>query len=183
MKKPETSELKDRVVCRAAELRREWTGEVDPLPMGPAYGPSDTVSEQQGAEIEDATPNPPPLTSSTPEPVVTAASDTPAPPATMAPVHEPSGAEAPPPTIQLPPIGEETPPPLPPESIGPQELVSILRGKKLKIVDKRPSGCLWVVGGQELKPLMAELKGQGHDFEFARYGGRATGQIPAWWIK
>ncbi len=61
-------------------------------------------------------------------------------------------------------------------------LVSYLRDKGLEIVDKRSSGgCLWVVGGPELRVLMQLLKERGINFQFASKGGQATKKRPAWW--
>lgn len=65
----------------------------------------------------------------------------------------------------------------------PADLVAFLRDHGLEVIDKRAAGGrLWVLGGEERRPLMAELAGQGLRFVFAAAGGRATGHRAAWWL-
>ncbi|HBV97350.1 MAG TPA: hypothetical protein DEF36_09940 [Desulfotomaculum sp.] len=68
-----------------------------------------------------------------------------------------------------------------------EELFNImvfLERKGLKIVDKRPAGgALWVVGGLELSKTMEELKAMGIRFSFTEKGGRATRNKPGWFRK
>jgi hypothetical protein len=53
----------------------------------------------------------------------------------------------------------------------PFSLLQFLAEKHLTIVDKRSSGgCLWVIGGHELAPIMDELKANGVKFIFASDG-------------
>lgn len=63
--------------------------------------------------------------------------------------------------------------------------VAFLRSHGLDVVDKRGSGgSLWVVGGRELAPLLKELRTTyGVRFIFAENGGRATRHRPAWFSK
>jgi len=61
------------------------------------------------------------------------------------------------------------------------DLASFLRERGVDIVDKRSKGgAMWVIGGPELRPLMAELRAKGIRFQFAERGGRATRYRPAW---
>ena len=53
----------------------------------------------------------------------------------------------------------------------------------LKYLDNLPKGgCLWVIGGQELKQVMDDLRRGGIDFAF-KPCPKATGRRPAWWTK
>jgi hypothetical protein len=64
------------------------------------------------------------------------------------------------------------------------DLMSFLQGKSLEVVDKRASGgALRVIGGDELAPLMEELKGKGIAFSLAPEGVRASRHRPAWYTK
>lgn len=64
------------------------------------------------------------------------------------------------------------------------DLVGFLKEKGLEVVDKREAGgALWVVGGQELAPVMEQLKAQGIAFTFSQNGGRASKHRPAWFSK
>ncbi len=63
-------------------------------------------------------------------------------------------------------------------------LVIYLANKRLKVIDKRPSGgCLWVIGGNELRPIMNELRAKNIIFIYAPNGGEATGNQAAWYTK
>jgi hypothetical protein len=64
------------------------------------------------------------------------------------------------------------------------DVVGFLKEKGLEVVDKREAGgALWVVGGQELAPVMEQLKAQGIAFTFSQNGGRASKHRPAWFSK
>ena len=64
------------------------------------------------------------------------------------------------------------------------DLMGYLQEKGVEVVDKRASGgALWVVGGEELTPLMEELKSRGITFSLAPQGGRASRHRPAWFTK
>jgi hypothetical protein len=64
------------------------------------------------------------------------------------------------------------------------DLTGYLQEKGLEVVDKRASGgALWVVGGEELAPLMEELKAKGIAFSLAPQGGRASRHRSAWFTK
>jgi hypothetical protein len=64
-----------------------------------------------------------------------------------------------------------------------EDPAAVLRGLGLDVVDKRAAGGrLWVVGGEELRPLLADLEPRGFRFTFAAAGGRATGHRAAWWL-
>lgn len=61
------------------------------------------------------------------------------------------------------------------------DLVSYLNEKGLEVIDKRKNGgSLWVVGGQEISPILEELRSRRIRFIFAKNGGRATKNRPAW---
>ena len=61
------------------------------------------------------------------------------------------------------------------------DLKSFLEQRGLEVVDKRKrGGALWVVGGQEISPVLKELRPKRIYFTFAKNGGRATKYRPAW---
>ena len=63
-------------------------------------------------------------------------------------------------------------------------LVWRLTSLGLTTIDKRPSGgVLWIVGGQDLKPKLEALAGEGIRFTFAPKGGQATRRRPAWFTR
>jgi hypothetical protein len=58
-----------------------------------------------------------------------------------------------------------------------------LSASGLEYLDKSPKGgCLWVIGGPELKQVMDDLRRQGMDFAF-KPCPRATRRRPAWWTR
>ncbi|PGY09141.1 AAA domain-containing protein [Bacillus sp. AFS031507] len=64
----------------------------------------------------------------------------------------------------------------------PDSLFSYLTSKNYEVIDKRlKGGSLWLVGGEELKPLINELKQKGISFQFTEKGSRATRQGPGWY--
>jgi hypothetical protein len=64
------------------------------------------------------------------------------------------------------------------------DVIGYLKGKGLEVVDKREvGGALWVVGGQEIAPMLEELKAQGITFTYSQSGGRASKHRPAWFSK
>jgi curved DNA-binding protein CbpA len=67
----------------------------------------------------------------------------------------------------------------------PFDAAAYLQENGLEVIDKRPSGCLWVVSppDSDLTPVMEELRAKGCEFRFAERGGKATGRRPAWWMK
>lgn len=66
----------------------------------------------------------------------------------------------------------------------PFDVAAYLRERGLEVIDKRPAGCLWVVGGNDaLRPLMRDLQGKGVWFRFTPRGGKATSYRPGWWLK
>ena len=44
-------------------------------------------------------------------------------------------------------------------------------------------GCLWVVGGYDLRPIIEKLQSHGFVFRFRASGGKATAGRAAWWTK
>ncbi|MGD6961519.1 AAA domain-containing protein [Fictibacillus phosphorivorans] len=63
------------------------------------------------------------------------------------------------------------------------EITSFLVSSGLQMVDKRSSGgSLWVVGGEELSPIMNDLTAKGYKFTFAKNGGRATKKSASWYL-
>ncbi|HVC38471.1 MAG TPA: DnaJ domain-containing protein [Candidatus Dormibacteraeota bacterium] len=63
-------------------------------------------------------------------------------------------------------------------------LTSYLQVRGFGVVDNRlRGGVLWVVDRPALEPVMAELRHQGIDFEYAATGGMATDHRPAWWTR
>jgi very-short-patch-repair endonuclease len=71
----------------------------------------------------------------------------------------------------------------------PFSLLQFLAEKRLQIVDKRSSGgCLWVIGGHELAPIMEDLKAKGVKFTFAAKGfsyrqNQSQVHTNGWYIK
>lgn len=203
---PDSGELKERVIRRAAELRRIWSVEeiapaVDTAPNGQkepdqpkdngdpgaaAVNTTITAVDEGGSQVtgevknDDAMPDPPvsgvQLVLSVPD------SET-----------EPNPLVS----VQLPLDGSVQSAQLPLEVRGQQEIfkglerkskiedvAKFLAQKGLQVIDKRSSGgALWVVGGPELTQLMATLRDEGFKFTFAEKGGRATHYASSWWMK
>lgn len=64
------------------------------------------------------------------------------------------------------------------------DVIALLKKKHVKYVDKRASnGALWIVGGQELSPIVRECKRLGIYFHYKQEGGKQTGYRPGWWAK
>ena len=61
-----------------------------------------------------------------------------------------------------------------------RRLVDKLRAANMTFTDKRPKGCLWVIGDAKLKPFFEELSREGISFSFAARGGHTTGFRPGW---
>ncbi|WNG24478.1 AIPR family protein [Cystobacter fuscus] len=54
----------------------------------------------------------------------------------------------------------------------------------LEVINKVPmKGALWIVGGDELTPLMKEVRHHGFRAEFREGGGKSTGHRSAWFIE
>jgi len=62
----------------------------------------------------------------------------------------------------------------------PGRLVDRLRAANLTFMDKRPKGCLWVLGDATLKPVFDSFHKDGIAFTFAPRGGHTTGFRPGW---
>lgn len=72
------------------------------------------------------------------------------------------------------------------EEILPEEsdVIALLKKHKVKYIDKRyNNGALWIVGGRELAPIVAECKKLGVNFVYTEKGGRSTQHKPSWWAK
>jgi very-short-patch-repair endonuclease len=64
---------------------------------------------------------------------------------------------------------------------GPPNVITFLSEKGLTVIDKRTSGgAIWVVGGAELLPMIKELEKKGIRFRFAQNGSHSTQNRPAW---
>jgi very-short-patch-repair endonuclease len=62
------------------------------------------------------------------------------------------------------------------------DLVDFLNRRQIKFEDNRPKGgALWLIGGNELAPVIAELKANGISFTYLPKGGRVSGHRPAWY--
>lgn len=76
------------------------------------------------------------------------------------------------------------PPPPPGQSLSVTQIRALLEVSGCEIQDKSGNGgCLWVIGGGELEPLMETLQSHGAFFKFSAAGGQATKRRPAWWWK
>lgn len=63
-------------------------------------------------------------------------------------------------------------------------LLRLLKKKGLEYIDHRSrKGCLWVIGGLELRPMMSSLKSLGIRFYYREVGGNTTKGRTAWWTK
>lgn len=62
------------------------------------------------------------------------------------------------------------------------DLIAYLQEKGLEIVDKRPQGALWVIGGWELNDILFPLKEQKIYFRFTKNGSRSTKKQAAWFL-
>jgi len=64
------------------------------------------------------------------------------------------------------------------------EAIKAVEDFSLEYVDHRSSdGALWVIGGQELLPVMLKLRGSGFSFTYKAGGGKSSGYKDAWWYK
>lgn len=64
------------------------------------------------------------------------------------------------------------------------DFLSLLKEKGIHFVDKRSNGgSLWLIGGNELKPVVEDAKKFGIRFHFKEDGGKATKGAPGWWGK
>ena len=69
-----------------------------------------------------------------------------------------------------------------PKVISPKNgLKEFLVGKGFEVVDKRKNGgALWLIGNQDLSPLIEEMKQDNISFTFAYNGSKSTDRRPAW---
>lgn len=64
------------------------------------------------------------------------------------------------------------------------DILALLRQRGVHFVDKRSNGgALWLIGGNELKPIITEATRLGFVFHFKEDGGKATKGAPGWWAK
>jgi very-short-patch-repair endonuclease len=62
------------------------------------------------------------------------------------------------------------------------DLVDFLTRRQIEFKDNRPKGgSLWLIGGNELAPVISELKAKGISFSYLPRGGRVSGHRPAWY--
>jgi len=62
------------------------------------------------------------------------------------------------------------------------DLIDFLTRRHIKFEDNRPKGgVLWLIGSNELAPVIAELKAKGISFTYLPKGGRVSGHRPAWY--
>lgn len=214
-------DLKDRVIRRADELRREWDELGDELMLarrrhggsarfdahrreeasaekeaakGKGVGSEDGLKASQKPDRpESETPSPGPSTSKPlrPKPVPSKA---PQGLQGAGPVRQPGppvvagGNRKSPPAIPSAPSASAKPTEAldarTPRVDGQLDVVEFLRSRHLEVIDKRASGgALWVVGGQEISGLLNGLRAKGLRFSFAKNGGKATKNRPAWFAK
>lgn len=70
------------------------------------------------------------------------------------------------------------------ESVPLSDLFKKLADIHAEVVDKRENGgALWVIGGEDLKPIMQAFKDAGVHFSFKAGGGKATRGQDGWWAK
>jgi len=63
------------------------------------------------------------------------------------------------------------------------DIAAYLKQAGLDVIDKRPSGSLWVVDGDPPSPALSMLLDRGIGFAFTPNGSRATHRRPGWYIK
>lgn len=64
------------------------------------------------------------------------------------------------------------------------DLADYFTQRNIKFKDKIPNGgSFWIIGGHELDSVIEELKEMGVAFHYAKNGGKASGQRPAWFYK
>jgi len=62
------------------------------------------------------------------------------------------------------------------------DLIDFLTRRHIKFEDNRSKGgALWLIGSNELAPIIAELKAKGISFTYLPRGGRVSGHRPAWY--
>lgn len=73
----------------------------------------------------------------------------------------------------------------PPKSMNTSSnIIDFLKRRDIHFVDKRSNGgALWLIGGNELKPIISEAEKLGIRFHFKEAGGKATKGAPGWWAK
>ncbi len=63
-------------------------------------------------------------------------------------------------------------------------IIELFKQKGVAYIDKRDmGGALWIIGGHLMDDLIAELKKQGYNFVFCEKGGKATHDMPAWYLR
>jgi very-short-patch-repair endonuclease len=192
-------ELRDRVVRRAAQIRRTWDGlpddaapsaptEVGALPPAPQDPEADyaTTIRMEEQRTPDAEPSPAiagPATAVESQRAPGARSD-----GELATAfhngHGPSrsvvGAPAPwlGPLFDVPASGDR-------RSDGPIDIPELFQSRGIPWKDNRDgsTGAFWVTGGPELRTLMADLKRLGLEFRFTPNGSKATGHKPGWFLQ
>jgi hypothetical protein len=62
-----------------------------------------------------------------------------------------------------------------------ERLPEYLKRLGLTVVDKRAKGgALWIIGNEDLRPLISYLASKGARFWHSKKGGRASKHQPAW---
>ena len=159
-------ELRDRVIRRAAELRRGWTDDDEDLDTPRSEGWVKRLTKVPAVDHPAATENAPQST-----PSLTALLDR--------EVRE-SGTS----TVAQPARRPRDRVPRPKAATASDDLIAILRDHQIEYIDKRPNGgALWALGGLELSSVMSDLAKRGLRFTFSKNGGRATKHRRAWFIK
>jgi very-short-patch-repair endonuclease/DNA polymerase III delta prime subunit len=63
-------------------------------------------------------------------------------------------------------------------------LLRYLKSEGYEVIDQREKGgCIWVVGDENLQPLMKKLERKNITFKFSPNGSRSTKRAPAWYSK
>jgi very-short-patch-repair endonuclease len=62
------------------------------------------------------------------------------------------------------------------------DLIDFLKRRQIKFIDNRSKGgAFWLIGGNELRPVISELKAKGISFVYLPKGGRVSWHRPAWY--
>jgi len=182
--------LKERVIRRATEIVQEWEHGYAHVPSPTPPTPTAIQSQDRQLPTETEryrgitgervrTGSPPTVQRRAPIPLRRPKVEPAERPAANSARQSPTEGTAAKPVVQLPlPVKKAA------KVSGDSDfdLMQYLVSAGAKIVDKRAKGgALWVLGGTELEPLMADLRSRGIRFTFMPQGGRATRNAAAWW--
>ncbi|UWG97969.1 AAA domain-containing protein [Dehalobacter sp. DCM] len=175
--KENDNELKDRVIRRAAEIRSIWNGgEIDEREP---ESTNEAVQIAKPSETSDTYEYKPDsclielVTVEKTEPILGQQKEEDLALEEKLPIIEEKKIEA----------IEEVKPEIPQTVSTPFELISFLQQHNLEFIDNRhKGGTVWIIGNQDLSPLIEKLKTFEYLFRLKPEGGRTTKNRPAWYL-